>query len=87
MGAKPKYNNAQRVRVIRVFDDCGYEKFPEFNRYIGRFGDVINSHTIGFGGLPSTKKVTLPESPFIYTVMIENDKIDMPEDILQAADW
>ena len=87
MEGKPKYSNVQRVRITRVLDDCGYEKFPEFNKYIGKFGNVIQIHTIGFGGIPGTKKVELPASPFIYTVMIENDKIDMPEDILQAADW
>jgi hypothetical protein len=84
---KAKYQDGERVKVIRVFDDCGYEKFPEFNQYIGKFGNIIQSHKIGFGGIPGTNKVELPDSSFIYTVTINNNKIEMPEDILQSANW
>jgi hypothetical protein len=84
---KAKYSDGERVKVIRVFDGCGYEKFPEFNRYIGKFGNIIQTHTIGFGGVPGTNKVEIPVSSFIYTVMIDSNKVEMPEDILQSANW
>jgi len=84
---KAKFHNGDRVKILRVFDSCGYEKFPEFNQYIGKFGNILQCTVIGFGGIPGTKRVELPESSFVYKVSIDNNVIDMPEDILQPADW
>ncbi len=87
MTNKAKYHDGERVKIIRVLNNCGYEKFPEFNQYIGKFGNIIQSHKIGFGGIQGTKKVELPESPFVYTIDIDDSRIEMPEDILKPANW
>jgi hypothetical protein len=87
MENKAKYTIGQRVKIIRKLNDCGDDKFPEFNKYIGKFGIVTQSHKIGFGGISGTKKVELPDSIYVYTVKIDNSDLDLPEDMLQALNW
>ncbi|MFC1956678.1 hypothetical protein ACFLVY_00035 [Chloroflexota bacterium] len=84
-----KFQKKQKVRFILAKNQHLYSKYPQFERYVGETGVVIDTYWIG-GSQPYDVGVEAPviSSYYYYTLHLDKDDSEVtavPEDALDVA--